>query len=55
MYDATVDTVRPSKVKEIISLDKRDHLLYLWVFSDRNLEVWESINDGVKFEMKHNK
>ena len=39
MYDATVDTVRSSKVEEIISLDKREHLLYLWVFSDLSLEV----------------
>ena len=53
IYDATVDTVRTSKVKEIISLDQRDHLLYLWVFSDRNSEVADSVNDGVKFEMKH--
>ena len=52
MYDATVDTVRSSKVKEVISLDQRDHLLYLWVLTDKNLEIKHSVNDGVEFSMR---
>lgn len=47
LIDATVDTVRDSESERVISLARRKHLLYLWVFPKQDGTVPFQKIDGV--------